>query len=98
MAHVEEIFNAFPKRTALTDSDKKWIVKGFEFAQKAHEGQKRASGEPYFNHVFEVAKTLAKLGMDPKTVVAGILHDTIEDTPMTEKDIEEEFGKEVLFL
>ncbi len=94
----EDIVNSFPEKFTLTEGDKNWIAKAFDFSQKAHEGQKRASGEPYFNHVFEVAKTLAKLGMDPKTVVAGILHDTIEDTPVTEKEIEEEFGKEVLFL
>ncbi|MEZ4114493.1 MAG: hypothetical protein R3B65_03635 [Candidatus Paceibacterota bacterium] len=40
----------------LTESDRTWIIKGFDFSQKAHDGQKRASGEPYFNHVFEVAK------------------------------------------
>lgn len=96
--NVQEIFDSFPKKMNLTESDKTWITKGFDYSQKAHEGQKRASGEPYFNHVFEVAKTLAKLGVDTKTVIAGILHDTIEDTPVTEKDIEEEFGKEVLFL
>lgn len=95
---VEDILGSFPSRTKLSESDKKWILKAFDFAQNAHEGQTRASGEPYFYHVFEVAKILANFGMDPKTVVAGILHDTIEDTSVTEKDIEEEFGKEVLFL
>ncbi len=98
MPNVQEIFDAFPKKIHLSEGDKNWITKGFTFAEKSHEGQKRASGEPYFNHVFEVAKTLARLGMDAKTVIAGILHDTIEDTPATEEDIEEEFGKEVLFM
>lgn len=95
---VEDILSNFPQKMNITEGDKNWIIKAFNFAEKSHEGQKRASGEPYFNHVFEVAKTLAKLGMDPKTVVAGILHDTIEDTEATEEQIEEEFGKEVLFL
>lgn len=98
MANVQEILDAFPKKMTVSEGDQNWIIKGYNFAEKSHEGQKRASGEPYFNHVFEVAKTLAKLGMDPKTVVAGILHDTIEDTSATEEQIEEEFGKEVLFL
>lgn len=98
MANVEEIFSAFPAKMEMSDINKNWIKKAFDFAEKAHEGQKRASGEPYFNHVFEVSKTLAKFGMDTKTVVSGLLHDTIEDTSVTEKDIEEEFGKEVLFL
>jgi guanosine-3',5'-bis(diphosphate) 3'-pyrophosphohydrolase len=84
---VEDIFSAFPQKMNISEGDKNWITKAFNFAEKSHEGQKRASGEPYFNHVFEVAKTLAKLGMDAKTVVAGILHDTIEDTEATEEQI-----------
>lgn len=75
-----------------------WLKKAFDFAQKAHEGQKRASGEPYFNHVFEVSKILAEYGMDTKTVIAGLLHDTIEDTQVTEEELEKEFGEDVLFL
>lgn len=95
---VEDIFSSFPSKIKLGEGDKKWIAKAFDYAQKAHEGQTRASGEPYFYHVFEVSKILARFGMDSKTVVAGILHDTIEDTSVTEKDIAEEFGKEVLFM
>jgi len=56
------------------------------------------SGEPYFTHLFETAKTLAELGMDAQTVAAGFLHDTLEDTKITEKEIEKEFSKEILFL
>lgn len=75
-----------------------WLKKAFDFAQKAHEGQKRASEEPYFSHVFEVSKILAEYGMDTKTVIAGLLHDTIEDTQVTEEEMEKEFGEDVLFL
>lgn len=98
MANPDEIIELMNKNHKTTKEDKDWIVKAFDFSKEAHEGQKRASGEPYFNHVFEVAKTLADLGMDTKTIVAGLLHDTIEDAGITEKQIEDEFGKDVLFL
>ncbi len=95
MTDVKEIFDLMP---ALTDEDKALIIKAYAFAEKAHEGQKRHSGESYFTHVFNVAKNIATLGMDTKTVVAGLIHDTLEDTPTSEKTIEKEFGKDILFL
>lgn len=98
MASFKDIINSLPSRIKLAENEERWIEKAYNFAEKAHEDQKRASGEPYFIHVFEVAKTLAKLGMDSKTIVAGLLHDTIEDGHATEEQIDEEFGKEVLFL
>lgn len=98
MQTIEDIYHVVPSRITLSDQDKSWIEKAFEFAKRAHEGQARASGEPYFNHVAEVAKNLARLGMDSKTIVAGLLHDTIEDGHATEAEIREEFGDEVLFL
>ncbi len=55
-------------------------------------GKKGLSGEPYFIHPFETAKILAKFGMDTQTIVAGLLHDVLEDTKITEEDIEKEFG------
>ncbi|MFT7557750.1 MAG: guanosine-3',5'-bis(diphosphate) 3'-pyrophosphohydrolase [Planctomycetota bacterium] len=82
----------------LTTADKARIQKAYDFAKKAHEGQQRASGEPYFNHVFESAKNCARFGMDVTTVVAGMLHDTIEDTPVTSKDITDTFDAEVTKL
>lgn len=96
MSKVTEIFDAAQNK--LNAEDKKWIEKAYIFAEKAHEGQKRASGEPYFVHVFAVAKILAELGMDTKTIIAGFLHDTIEDGCATEEEIEKEFGEDVLFL
>jgi len=80
------------------ENDKKLIEKACVFAEKAHEGQTRFSGEPYFNHVFETAKTLAHLHMDAPTIAAGLLHDTLEDRDVEEAVIEKEFGKEVAFL
>ena len=82
----------------LPETDKKLIEKAYLFAEKAHEGQKRNSGESYFIHVFETAKILAELGMDTKTIVAGLLHDVIEDTPVDEEGLKKEFGEEVVTL
>lgn len=96
MTRVQEIFDKMPNPPS--EGDKAWIKRAYDFAEKAHADQKRASGEPYFNHVFEVSKILAGFGMDTKTIIAGLLHDTIEDTKVTEEDIEREFGEDVLFL
>lgn len=96
MNRIEDIYENMGPDTPPTD--KVWIKKAYDFAKTAHEGQKRASGEPYFNHVFEVSKILADFGVDTKTIIAGLLHDTIEDTSVTEEDIEKEFGEDVLFL
>jgi len=82
----------------VNQKEEELIVKAYKFAEHAHEGQKRMSGEPYFNHVFETAKILASLGMDIQTIVAGLLHDVLEDTKTTEKELEKEFSSEVLFL
>lgn len=80
------------------EENKKLIQKAYDFALRAHEGQLRKSGEPYFNHVFETAKILAELKMDAPTIVAGFLHDSIEDGVATEEEIKKEFGDEILFL
>ena len=69
-----------------------------DFAIKAHEGQKRKSGEPYVTHPLAVAATLIDWGMDIDTVLAGVLHDTVEDTDATLESIENLFGHDVAFL
>ncbi|HSW77623.1 MAG TPA: RelA/SpoT family protein [Candidatus Chromulinivoraceae bacterium] len=69
-----------------------------DFATKAHEGQKRKSGEPYVSHPLAVAATLIDWGMDIDTVLAGVLHDTVEDTDATLDNIENLFGRDVAFL
>ena len=71
------------------------IREAYEFGAAAHEGQKRRSGEPYISHPVAVADLLADLHMDGQTVVAAILHDVIEDTPMAKDDIASRFGAEV---
>jgi len=74
------------------------IEKAYGFAERSHEGHLRFSGEPFFTHVFAVAKTLAEFGMGAKTIAAGLLHDVIEDTPATPEDVRVEFGDEILSL
>ena len=74
------------------------IEKAYKIASKAHEGQLRKSGEPYIIHPLYVAIILADLEMDKETIVAGILHDVVEDTIMTEEEITKEFGAEVAQL
>ena len=71
------------------------LWKAYEFGKRHHEGQKRLSGEPYFTHCIEVANTLAKWNMDTTTIVAGLLHDTLEDTDATLEDLTLIFGQEL---
>ncbi|MGB9857779.1 MAG: RelA/SpoT family protein [Dictyoglomaceae bacterium] len=74
------------------------LEKAFLFARNAHAGQKRKSGEPYIIHPLEVAKILVDLGMDENVVIAGLLHDVLEDTNLTPEMIEKEFNKDILSL
>ena len=82
----------------LDEKDQALIEKAYHFAERAHEGQKRMSGEPYFSHVFATAKILAKLGMDAKTIAAGLMHDVLEDTSIPEEEMQKEFGDDIVFL
>ena len=74
------------------------IRKAYKIACSAHEGQKRLSGEPYIMHPLSVALILASLGMDEASIVAAILHDTVEDTSMTHEEVEKEFGTTIAEL
>lgn len=74
------------------------IEKAYKFSTKAHEGQERVSGDPYIIHPIEVGCILAELEMDESSIAAGILHDTIEDTPYTYDLIKKEFGSEIAEL
>jgi len=74
------------------------VYKAFRFGKEAHEGQLRKSGDPYFDHCFEVAKILADLKMDSTTIIAGLLHDVVEDTGVTTADVRDIFGEEVAQL
>jgi GTP pyrophosphokinase len=74
------------------------IKKAFELGKSLHEGQTRKSGEPYFIHPMAVAGKLAEAGADEDTIIAALLHDTVEDTPATLEDIERKFGPAVKTL
>lgn len=74
------------------------VEKAYYFGKKAHEGQFRKSGEPYFIHPIAVANILASMELDIETITAGLLHDVVEDTEYTYEDIEKEFSKEVADL
>jgi GTP pyrophosphokinase len=79
-------------------SDQKLIKKALAFAEAAHQGQKRASGEDYFIHPLNVALILGEMRLYSPTIAAGLLHDVLDDTKKTVDDIEREFGKEISFL
>lgn len=85
----------------LTD-DKQYdlskIITAYEFAAKAHEGQKRSSGQPYIIHPLAVAYILLELGMDTDTICAAMLHDVVEDTPTTLEEVKKRFGQDVAML
>jgi len=93
-----EIRDLFTKATYLSDDDKILVERAFHFAKKAHIGQTRNNGEPYFNHVFATASNLAELRMDADTISAGMLHDTIEDCEVTYDQLQKEFNDDVAFL
>ena len=70
----------------------------YRFAQEAHEGQKRKSGEPYFTHCVKTAEILAELRLDAHTICAGLLHDVLEDTGITRDELQEHFGADIANL
>lgn len=74
------------------------IRKAYEFSLKHHEGQTRASGEPFLIHPLEVSLVLADMKLDSTAIAAGLLHDAIEDTPVTDDDIRREFGAPVMHI
>ena len=84
--------------TYLESDQVKDIYRAYLFGAEAHEGQHRASGEPYIHHPIEVARILAEMRLDYETIVAAILHDVIEDTETAKGQIAEEFGEEVANL
>lgn len=78
--------------------DKKLILEAFDFAENAHEGQKRLSGEDYIVHPLRAALILSHLNIDAESIVACLLHDVIDDTKVSSKEIEDKFGEQVCFL
>jgi guanosine-3',5'-bis(diphosphate) 3'-pyrophosphohydrolase len=85
-------------KTYNPQADLSLIAKAYRFAEAVHQGQKRASGEPYLIHPLEVAQILTQMKMDVSSIAAGLLHDTIEDTLTPLEQIKKEFGSEVATL
>ena len=82
----------------LAPKDQEMVRRAYERAVSAHSGQRRLSGEEYVNHPMEVAAILADLELDAETLAAALLHDTVEDTPLTAEAVNQEFGPEVARL
>jgi GTP pyrophosphokinase len=93
---IETLMDSLPDIYGKVDRD--MILRAYYFAETAHAGQTRASGEPYITHCVAVAAILAELRVPPVVIMAGLLHDTVEDTPVTIQDIKREFGDEVATL
>ena len=89
---ADELFNDLSSKFI---DDKDLLEKAYNFASDGHINQKRASGEPYITHPLQVALYLSDLSMDLETIIAAILHDLIEDTDITYKNIKKEFGSDV---
>ena len=93
---IEKIIQKILKDDKQYDMSK--IISAYEFAAKAHEGQKRSSGQDYIIHPLAVAYILLELGMDTDTICAALLHDVVEDTPATLDDLKKRFGQDVAML
>ena len=96
MLNSEELINKVKNYNKFLNPEK--LNKAYQYAVKAHENQKRASGDPYSNHPIAVASILSDLELDSATIVTGSLHDTIEDTQATYENIKKEFGQEIADL
>jgi guanosine-3',5'-bis(diphosphate) 3'-pyrophosphohydrolase len=96
MLNSEELINKVKLYNKFLNPEK--LSKAYDFAIKAHENQKRDSGDPYANHPIAVASILTELKLDSATIATGLLHDTIEDTHATYETIKNEFGQEVADL
>ncbi|PYN12328.1 MAG: hypothetical protein DME05_21860, partial [Candidatus Rokuibacteriota bacterium] len=96
MTQLETLIEAIPKYQPGADLGV--LARAYKFSAASHQGQQRASGEPYLSHPLEVANLLVDFKMDVTTVTAGLLHDVLEDTAATKADLEREFGGEIAEL
>ncbi len=96
MAQLQTLIEQIPKYQPGADLD--LVARAYRFSEASHQGQQRASGEPYLSHPLEVANLLVNFKMDVTTVTAGLLHDVLEDTTATKADLEREFGREIAEL
>lgn len=93
---IENLMENLPE--GYSPMDREQVLRAYQFAEAAHEGQKRVSGEPYITHCLAVAIILAEMRVPPAVVIAGLLHDTVEDTYVDLNDIRSEFGEEIARL
>ena len=93
---IENLIESLPD--SYSSADVELVQRAYRVAEQAHHGQKRASGEPYISHCLSVASILAELFVPPVVIAAGLLHDAVEDTQVTIKDIERDFGVEICRL
>jgi guanosine-3',5'-bis(diphosphate) 3'-pyrophosphohydrolase len=93
---INTLLGSLPE--TYSSADRELVQRAYRVAEKAHEGQTRASGEPYISHCLAVAAILAELCVPPAVISAGLLHDTVEDTEVTLKDIQRDFGDEIALL
>jgi guanosine-3',5'-bis(diphosphate) 3'-pyrophosphohydrolase len=96
VTQIQTLLEEIPKYQPGADLD--ILNRAYRFSEASHQGQQRASGEPYLSHPLEVARLLVDFKMDVLTVTAGLLHDVLEDTKTTKGDLEREFGKEIADL
>jgi GTP pyrophosphokinase len=98
MSVVKTIIQEVQNKRDLAPEEISLLERAFNFSQKAHQVQKRKSGEPYFNHAYQTAVKLAEWRLDVQTIAAGLLHDVAEDTSHSLEEIKKEFGEEIPFL
>jgi guanosine-3',5'-bis(diphosphate) 3'-pyrophosphohydrolase len=96
LTRLETLIEDIPKYLPGADLD--LLTRAYRFSEHSHQGQQRASGEPYLSHPLEVAGLLVGFKMDVTTVTAGLLHDVLEDTEATKVDLQREFGPEIAEL
>ena len=96
MVRLEDVIAELLRHHPTADAD--LVRRSYIFSAQAHRGQTRTNGEPYLTHPLEVSYIVSKLRLDTASVCAGLLHDTVEDTPVTVEDIEQQFGADVAFL
>ncbi|HEC60855.1 MAG TPA: bifunctional (p)ppGpp synthetase/guanosine-3',5'-bis(diphosphate) 3'-pyrophosphohydrolase, partial [bacterium] len=93
---IESLLDSLPQK--YSHADRELVMRAYRIAEKAHEGQKRVSGEPYVSHCLSVAAILAEMRVPPSVIAAGLLHDTVEDTDITLDNIRRDFGDEITVL
>ncbi|MEG1538055.1 MAG: HD domain-containing protein, partial [Clostridiales bacterium] len=94
--NIDQIIATVKKYNPSSDSER--ILAAYQLALSAHGDQKRDSGEPYINHPLAVAEILTSMQIDDTTIIAGLLHDVVEDTSISAEVIGQKFGKETMDL